>query len=181
MQSQTLYRENTSVRTRVIGILLFAVATAISARLSALVPNSPVPLTMQVLVVVLSGLVLGPRDGLLAQVLYLQAILAGAPLTAAGLAGPLAFAAPTAGYLVSFPLAALVAGWLGQRAGATAWLWRALGGLAALVVVYSLGTAWLAGYVGGLGNAWALGAVPFVGADLLKVLIATAGLSLRSR
>ncbi len=181
MQSHILYRENVSVRIRVIGILLFAVATAVSARLSALVPNSPVPLTMQVLVVVLSGLVLGPRDGFLAQAVYLQAILAGAPLTAAGLGGPLAFAAPTAGYLISFPLAALVAGWLGQRAQAGAWLWRALGSMAALIVIYSLGTAWLAGYVGGLSNAWALGAVPFIGADLLKILIVTAALSLRSR
>ncbi len=181
MQSHILYRENTSVRTRVLGILLFAVATAISARVSALVPNSPIPLTMQVLVVVLSGLVLGPRDGLLAQAVYLQAILLGAPLTAAGLGGPLAFASPTAGYLVSFPLAAFVAGWLGRQTRTGAWLWRALGGLAALAVIYGFGTAWLAGYVGGLGNAWALGAVPFIGADLIKVLIVTAALSLRSR
>jgi biotin transport system substrate-specific component len=165
----------------VIGILLFAVATAISARLSALVPNSPIPLTMQMMVVVLSGLVLGPRDGLLAQVIYLQAILAGAPLTAAGLGGPAAFVSPTAGYLVSFPLAAMVAGWLGQRANGRGWLWRALGGLSAVAVIYSLGMAWLAGFVGNLGNAWNLGVVPFIGADLLKVAIATAALSLRRR
>jgi biotin transport system substrate-specific component len=181
MQSQTLYRENTSVRIRVIGILLFAVATAISARLSALVPGSPIPLTMQVLVVVLSGLMLGPRDGLLAQALYLQAILAGAPLTAAGLGGPLAFAAPTAGYLLSFPVAALVAGWLGQRARTGTWAWRALGSLAALTVVYGLGMAWLAVYVGSVTSAFGLGVAPFIGADLLKLAIATAALSLRSR
>lgn len=181
MQTLTLYRENSSVRVRVIGILLFAVATAISARLSALVPNSPIPLTMQVMVVVLSGLVLGPRDGLLAQMVYLQAILLGAPMTAAGLGGPAAFVAPTAGYLVSFPLAALVAGWLGQRSREGHWLWRALGGLAAMAVIYGLGMAWLAVYTGSLVNAWRLGVVPFVGADLLKVSIATAALSLRRR
>lgn len=180
MQSRTLYRENASFRARILGILVFAVATAIGARLNALAPNSPVPLTMQVLVVVLSGLVLGPRDGLLAQMVYLQAILAGAPLSAAGLGGPLVFVGPTAGYLVSFPLAAYVAGWFGQRANAS-WLWRALGGLAALVVIYGMGMAWLAGHVGGLGNALRLGVLPFVGADLLKVAIATAALSLRSR
>ncbi len=181
MQTRTLYRENSSVRVRVISILLFAVATAISARLSTLVPHSPIPLTMQVLVVVLSGLVLGPRDGLLAQMLYLQAILAGAPLTAAGLGGPAAFAAPTAGYLVSFPLAALAAGWLGQRANERGWLWRALGSLVALAVVYSLGTAWLASTLGSVRLAWQVGVAPFIGADLLKIAIATAALSLRSR
>ncbi len=102
-------------------------------------------------------------------------------MTAAGLGGPAAFVAPTAGYLVSFPLAALVAGWLGQRSREGHWLWRALGGLAAMAVIYGLGMAWLAVYTGSLVNAWRLGVVPFVGADLLKVSIATAALSLRRR
>lgn len=181
MQTLTLSRESSSVRVRVISILLFAVATAISARLSTLVPHSPIPLTMQVMVVVLSGLVLGPRDGLLAQMIYLQAILMGAPVTAAGLGGPAAFLSPTAGYLVSFPLAALATGWIGQRAQGRGWLWHALGGLSGLALIYGLGMAWLAVYLGSLSSAWSLGVVPFVGADLLKVAIATAALSLRPR
>lgn len=72
---------------KVFRVLLFAVAMALSARVSVPVPFSPVPLTLQVLVVVLSGLVLGAGGGFAAQFLYVQAILLGAPVTATGLSG----------------------------------------------------------------------------------------------
>jgi biotin transporter BioY len=49
------------------------------------------------------------------------------------------------------------------------------------VVVYSLGTVWLSAYVGGLGNAWKFGVVPFLAADAAKVALATAALSVRGR
>ena len=131
--------------------------------------------------VVLSGFVLGGRDGLIAQCLYLQAILLGAPVTAAGLGGPAAFVSPTAGYLWAFPLAAGLAGWLGYRSVSFRPLWRGLGGILAVATIYALGMLWLGGFVGGLGNAWKLGVAPFVAADALKVVIAIAALSLRDR
>ncbi|MFO7698067.1 MAG: biotin transporter BioY [Anaerolineae bacterium] len=179
MVTQTLRRTDASIATRILGIVLFAFATALSARLAAFFPNSPVPLTLQVLVVVLSGFTLGGRDALIAQGLYLQAILLGAPLTAAGLGGPIALVGPTAGYLISFPAAAWVAGSLSQRVSRGAWWGRALGGLAALAIIYGLGTLWLASFVGGLNRAFALGVAPFIGPDLAKVAIAAGLLSLR--
>jgi biotin transport system substrate-specific component len=181
MFAQTLRRTDARALTRVIGILLFSVATALSARVGALIPNSPVPLTLQVLVVVLSGYMLGGRDAMIAQTLYLQAILLGAPLTASGLAGPAAFVSPTAGYLISFPAAALTAGWISQRVYRGSVWSRVLGGIAALGVIYGFGTVWLAGFVGGLGRALTLGVVPFVVPDLIKVVIASSVLSLRKR
>lgn len=181
MQSRALVRVNLSTWLRVLGVLLFVVATGLSARVSVPLPFSPVPLTLQVLVVVLSGFILGPRDGLIAQALYLQAILLGAPLTATGLSGPLAFASPTAGYLLAFPLAAFLAGWLSHRADGLKPVWRAAGGLAALALIYALGMVWLGSYVGGLGNAWKLGVLPFIGADAIKIAIATTALSLKRR
>ena len=181
MSSLTFRRVNVSLYVKVLGVLLFTVATAISARVSVLLPFSPVPLTLQVLVVILSGLVLGATGGLISQLLYLQAILLGAPLTAAGLAGPAAFLSPTAGYLVAFPLAAAIAGWFSHRSESLRPAWRALGGLVGLAVIYGLGAAWLSGFVGGLRNAWTLGVVPFLGVDLLKLVVATAVLSVRRR
>lgn len=180
MLAQSLRRLDTRVAVRVLRIIMFAAATALSARLVALVPNSPVPLSMQVLVVVLSGFVLGGRDALAAQLLYLQAILMGAPYTATGMAGPAAFAGPTAGYLVSFPLAAMLAGLVCDRWNRAAWA-RVAGGAVALVAIYGLGTLWLAGFTGSLSKAFALGVVPFIGADVLKIAIATALLSVRKR
>lgn len=177
MHSLTMRRQHIVLWARVLSIALCAVATALSARISVPLPFSPVPLTLQVLVVVLSGFVLGARDGAIAQALYLQAILMGAPLTAAGLAGPVAFVSPTAGYLWAFPLAAALAGWLSHHTASYRPLWRALGGLCALGAIYLLGMAWLSGFVGGLGAAWKLGVLPFVGVDALKVILATAALS----
>jgi len=181
MHALSLNRLHESSWAKVLAALVFAVATAVSARISVLLPFSPVPLTLQVLVVILSGYVLGARGGLLAQGLYLQAILFGAPLTATGLAGPAAFASPTAGYLIAFPIAAFAAGWVSQRGGRFQSLWRVGGGMAAVVLIYAGGVAWLSGFVGGLGRAWALGVAPFVAADALKVVIAGALLSLRRR
>jgi biotin transport system substrate-specific component len=181
MVTQTLRRTDASTATRILGIVLFAVATALSARLAAWWPNSPVPLTLQVLVVVMSGFTLGGRDALMAQGLYLQAILLGAPLTASGLGGPMALVGPTAGYLISFPAAAWAAGWLSQHVARETWRGRALGGLVALGIIYGLGTLWLASFVGGLSRAFVLGVVPFVGPDLAKVAIACGLLSLRKR
>lgn len=181
MHLLTLRRENISAWSRVLGVVLFAVATAVSARISVPLPFSPVPLTLQVFVVVLSGFVLGARGGLIAQCLYLQAILLGAPVTAAGLAGPAALVSPTAGYLWAFPLAAGLAGWLVHRSSSHRALWRGLGGILAVTSIYVLGMLWLSGFVGGLSTAWRLGVRPFVVADALKVVVAVALLSLRDR
>ena len=181
MHALTLYRFRESLSAKVLAALAFAVATAVSARVSVVLPFSPVPLTLQVLVVVLSGYVLGARGGLLAQGLYLQAILLGAPLAATGLGGPAAFVSPTGGYLIAFPVAAFVAGWMSRRGHRFQALWRVAGGMAAVAVIYACGMAWLSGYVGGLGRAWALGVVPFAGADALKIVIAAAVLSVRGR
>jgi biotin transport system substrate-specific component len=181
MHALTLNRLHESSWARVLAALVFAVATAVSARISVLLPFSPVPLTLQVLVVVLSGYVLGAWGGLLAQGLYLQAILLGAPLAATGLGGPAAFVSPTAGYLIAFPMAAFAAGWVSQRGRRFQTLWRGAGGMVAVALIYACGMVWLSGFVGGLGPAWALGVTPFAAADALKVVIAAAALSLRNR
>lgn len=179
MTVRALPRVNTAAWARALGIVLAAVLTALSARLRVVLPFSPVPLTLQVLVVVGSGLALGATGGLISQMLYLQAILLGAPVAASGLAGPAAFATPTAGYLIAFPAAAWLAGLVGRRALRWTLVARILGGLCGLAVIYLGGMAWLSGYVGGIEAAWRLGVVPFIAADLLKVTLAGAALSLR--
>ena len=172
MLALTLPRARLSALSQLLSVLLFAMLTALSARFTVTLPFTPVPLTLQVLVVVLSGLVLGPWGGFAAQALVWQAILLGAPLTAYGLSGPLALVSPTAGYLVAFPFAAGLAGWIGQRPGGLVLARRLLGSAAALLLIYALGTAWLATYVG-MRHAVALGIAPFVLADTMKILVAS--------
>jgi biotin transporter BioY len=65
-----------------------------------------VPVSLQTLVVLLSGMLLGPRLGAAAQTAYLMAGAAGLPVFAAGLGVAYLFG-PTGGYLLAFPAAAL--------------------------------------------------------------------------
>ena len=97
-------------------VITFAAVTALTARVTIFLPFTPVPITLQTLAVVLSGLVLGARGGALAQLVYLGLLAAGLPVDAKGL-GPAALFGPTAGYLLGFVPAAFV------TAGA-AILWR---------------------------------------------------------
>lgn len=158
--------------TRAMAVVLFAAFTAVSARVTLPLPFTPVPITLQVLAVVLAGLVLGPKAGAASQVLYLMAIAAGLPLDARGI-GTAALMGPTAGYLIGFVLAAFVAGWLSERlpvrrAG------RFVAAMAGVLVIYLFGVAWLAPIVGGLRPAWMLGVAPFILVDLGKALAAAA-------
>ncbi|UVJ37698.1 biotin transporter BioY [Arthrobacter sp. CJ23] len=95
---------------------LIAVFAALVAA-SALIPGIPVgalgvPITLQLLAVVLTGLVLGGGRGFAAVGLYLLLGLAGLPIFSGGRSGPGILATPSAGYIIGFPLAAAAAGWL---------------------------------------------------------------------
>jgi len=141
----------------------FAAATALSAYVRIPLPFSPVPLTLQTLFVLLAGVTLGASAGAASQVLYLAAGACGLPVFAgsAGLAGP------TAGYLLAFPLAALIAGLLARRRTRTA---LAVGLLGGTLCIYLLGSLWLALLSGGsLSAALAAGVLPFLPGDALKL------------
>lgn len=148
---------------RILGVLGFAAATAVAAKLSVPLPGTPVPFTMQPLVVLLAGALLGGRLGAASQAAYLLAGAAGLPVFAAG--GGLAYLlGPTGGYLLAYPAAAFLAGALGGPGRL-----RTLGALlAGLAAIYAGGLAWLAVF-GTVDTAVALGLRPFLLADLLKV------------
>jgi biotin transport system substrate-specific component len=158
-------------------VALMAAFTAVAAQIAVPLPFTPVPITFQVLAVVLSGLLLGPRLGALSQTVYLLLGAAGAPVFTAFSGGAGAFVGPTGGYLVSYPLAATLAG---LAAGAitgssrTRALWSAgLAGTAALAAIYTLGATWYS-VVTGLPPAAvvAQSVLPFIPLDLAKVALA---------
>ncbi len=156
----------------VLSTTLFAALTVMAARIAIPLPFSPVPVTLQVLAVILSGLVLGSRRGALSQVEYLALGLVGLPVFAGGV-GPAALWGPTGGYLLSFPVAAFAAGWVSERLRTGDKIGILLASLAAIVVIYVGGAAWLTVWLGGnLGRAWTLGVAPFVLVDVVKALVA---------
>jgi biotin transport system substrate-specific component len=149
---------------------------ALSAQVALRLPFSPVPVTGQTLAVLLVGALLGSQRGAASLLAYLVEGLAGLPVFAQGASG-LAYAlGPTGGYLFGFVGAAFVAGWLAERgwdrrAGTTA-----LAMLAGNAVIYAFGLSWLAMYVGP--RAVALGLLPYVAGDVIKVIAAAALLPL---
>ncbi|WP_144792385.1 biotin transporter BioY [Kocuria palustris] len=94
-------------------IAVFAAFTAVAAVLPA-IPVGPVavPITLQTLAVYLTGLVLGGRRGFLAVLLYVVVGLVGLPIFSGFRGGPAVLAGPSAGYILSFPIAALCCGLL---------------------------------------------------------------------
>lgn len=167
---------------RVMAVAAAAALTALSARFTVPLPGVAVPFTLQPVAVLLSGLLLGARGGIAAQVAYLAAGAAGLPVFAAG-GGAAYLLGPTGGYLLAFPLAAGAAGAIAGRDGGA--LRVCLGGMAGLAVLHAGGLAWLAA-LAGPEAAREVGIARFALGDLLKVALAAViaigpGASIRRR
>ena len=98
-------------RHRLVLIALFAALLAVGGWIS--IPIGPVPITLQTMFLTLAGLVLGPRDGALAALLFLAAGLLGLPVFSGGKGGLGVFLGPTGGFLLAFPVSAWVCGLAG--------------------------------------------------------------------
>lgn len=94
-------------------IAVFAAFIAVCSIMS--IPIGAAPITLQTFAVLLTGAVLGASRGFLAALLYLAVGAIGIPVFAGGGAGVASFVSGTAGYLVSFPLAAWLVGLLVSR------------------------------------------------------------------
>ncbi len=159
-------------RTRVaLGMLAAVAATTLGAYVAMPLPWTPVPMTLQPLFVLLAGALLGPWAGAGAMALYLGAGASGLPVFSGGGAGIPWLLGPTGGYLAAFPAAAFVTGLLAGRDGRSL-LRLGLAFAAGVLVLYVGGVSrlWLL-TGGGLGGVLALGVVPFLAGDLLKVMI----------
>lgn len=147
---------------------------ALSARVSIPLSFTPVPITLQTLVVVLVGAALGSRRGALAMLLYLAE---GTQLPVFAYGGGIAYllSAPTAGYLWSYPFTAFVVGWLCQRGLDRKFLTAVLAMLVGTLIIYAFGVSWLALNTHlSLYKALLAGMIPFIPGDLIKILIAAA-------
>ena len=146
------------------------------ASAKAQIPFWPVPMTLQTLVVVLLGVVMGPRLGLATVVLYLLEGAAGLPVFAGtperGI-GLVYMAGPTGGYLVGFAAAAWLAGVAAERGWTATPLTRGLTIAAGFAVIYALGAAWLSTLIG-LPAALKAGIVPFLLGDAIKLALGVA-------
>jgi biotin transport system substrate-specific component len=154
---------------RVAGVVAGSLALALSARVALPVPFSPVPLTLQTLVVLLLALWLG-RAGVASVALYVTGGALGLPILAGGWGGWARLAGPTGGYLLGFCLAAYVAGWLAERGGR---LRALLGLILGQALIYACGLLWLARFLPAH-TLLAAGLLPYLPGDALKLAAALA-------
>jgi len=145
------------------------------------IPLGPVPISLQTLFVLLSGVTLGPRLGPAAMGTYLVLGLIGLPVFTSG-GGPGYLLSPTFGYLLGFPLASFVTGLTvgeqdhGEDIGRAR---LALALVAGTAVIYMAGIPWLffnlmlvQGKTLGPGSLLMLGMIPFLPGDLIKIVLA---------
>ena len=183
---QTIAARRDSTRTiRIASVLFMTALTTAAAQISVPLPFTAVPFTFQPMIVLLGGLALGSRLGATSQFLYLAAGIAGLPVFAASATlppGPLRLLGPTGGYLMAYPFAAYLVGYLAERGLDRRYVTSVIAMLAGLVVVYACGALWLGLFARtatgnasiGIQSAVMTGVVPFVLADVMKLLVAAA-------
>jgi len=152
--------------------LLFAVLVALGGQIRVPIPGSPVPLTLQVVFVLLAGALLTPAAAATSMVLFVGAGILGAPIFSGGGAGVAYLAGPTGGYLAGFvagaAVCALVLGGRRDSFGRTC-----LAMAAGVITIHLCGVAHLMLYLGGdFMAAIRAGALPFLPMDILKVGVA---------
>lgn len=151
-----------------------AVLTAAAAQLSFPLPFTPVPFTIQPMVVLVGAAALGSRLGALSQILYLMLGIAGLPVFAHAPELPQGFArliGPSGGYLMAYPIAAFATGLLAEygfdRRYATSIIAMTVG----LAIIFAGGVSWL-WQLAGLETALATGLYPFIVVDVIKIVLA---------
>jgi len=143
---------------------------ALSARLK--IPLGPVPFTMQTFVVLVLGMVYGPRLAAATLAAYLGEGALGLPVFAGG--GGLAyFTGPTVGFLLAFVPAAALLGALAERGWGRTFATTLAAMLLGTAVIFAGGLAWLAHLIG-MEKAIAAGLMPFIASESAKILLAAA-------
>jgi biotin transport system substrate-specific component len=193
--TRTVYNTKTGARTygRSMAVNLsfafvFAVLMAISANSFIYLPFTPVPITTQVLTVLLSGLFLGSRWALASQALYILMGLIGLPVFSGFKNAALFLTGPTVGYVLGFIAAAFITGYIYENINKNTGHYPGelsscfISCLAGLAMIHFLGFAYLFGYLyriygtqsisSVLIMTWKLGTRPFLIIDLVKIITA---------
>jgi biotin transport system substrate-specific component len=153
------------------GMSGFVVALAVASQVAIPIPGTPVPITLQPMLVVLAGLMLGPEMGAASMALYLAVGALGVPVFApVGAPGVARFFGPTGGYLIAYPAAAYIAGLVAQRVPSFGGRW--VGAMLGMLALFAGGVAQLTIITGSVGRAIALGITPFAVLDVGKAFVA---------
>ena len=155
---------------RMVYAALMAALTATGAYIA--IPIGPVPIVLQNLFVLLTGLLLGGRWALISVATYLLAGAVGLPVFAGGTGGIGKFVGPTGGYLLGFAAAAYLVGVIAEK-GRGRLAADIFAMVAGTLVIYAFGVTWLKIATGmTFTGALSVGMLPFLIGDALKIAAA---------
>ena len=185
--AEVIHMQGVRKKTRVLFLVQSALLAAILCILSPLaIPIGPIPITLGVFAVMLTGVVLDWRRASVAVLVYLLLGLIGLPVFSGGNSGPGVIVGPTGGYLWAYlPMAALIAGVGGKpRDREFAEDMRVFAAcLLSMVVLYVLGTFQFTLIAGSdWSHALAVCVYPFLALDIGKAACAALlGVRIRRR
>jgi biotin transport system substrate-specific component len=155
---------------RMVYAALMAALTAAGAYIA--IPIGPVPIVLQNLFIMLAGLLLGGRWGLISVAVYLLAGAVGLPVFAGGTGGVGKFVGPTGGYLLGFAAAAYLIGLISESGRGRVAI-DVLAMVAGTLIIYAFGVSWLKVVTGmSFSKAVTVGMLPFLIGDVLKIAAA---------
>ena len=161
------------------GVILAIIGSFVVAALAQIsVPLWPVPITGQTFGVLIVGMALGSKLGMLSLTLYMLEGICGLPVFANFSSGPGVIVGPTGGYIIGFIFAAGAIGYLAERKWDRSILSTALAMLIGNIILYIPGLIWLGLFFAGLGKPAPLeasivaGLFPFLIGDVLKLALA---------
>jgi biotin transport system substrate-specific component len=171
-------QEINTKKTRTMGtkaLVLTAMFTAIICVLSMLtIPTQPIPFTLSLLAIFLTGALLPPRYALISVLIYLLLGAFGLPVFAGMKGGVQVLTGVTGGYLMSYPIMALVTALFQNITKKARIIFLILGMLLALTLCYLIGTLWFVFVTdNNFYTALTLCVFPYVLFDLLKIALAT--------
>jgi biotin transport system substrate-specific component len=118
---------------------LFAALIAVGAFIK--IPFPGIPFTLQILFVILAGLLLGSKGGLISVLVYIFIGLTGVPVFTGG--GGIGYVLqPTFGYIIGFAIGAFVIGWITERKVNPSIKYLIFAGIIGSVVIYTIGLTW---------------------------------------
>jgi biotin transport system substrate-specific component len=160
-------------RSRALAVLAAAAGAglvSLAAQVAVPLPGTPVPMTLQPLAVLLVGGLLGPGLGAASLGFYLVLGATGLPVfTPVGAPGLARLFGPTGGYLLAFPIAAALVGWVTRRR--PGWAGLVAGPLLGMVAIHAGGLAQLLVLTGSARAALTAGLLPFAVGDGFKVVV----------
>jgi len=147
---------------------IFTAVIVICAQIAIPLPGM-VPFTLQTWAIVLAGLALGPKNGTIAVLAYVLLGAVGAPVFANFSGGMGIVLGRTGGFILSFPIMALLAG-LGERKGGAVWVVSAL--VAGTIINWACGMLYFSFVMSsGLQAAFAMAVAPFIPSGILRIIM----------